>query len=153
MAFREVVLTDEEMKSGGRKFKKFDAIGDRHIGILLAVERTTKTFRPEEGAKTFNTYVFWNKVDGEFEISPAPTDLDKRLTKAMRPGSEGGQGLAPAKNHLVRMAFVSTTDTGQSSPMKVFKLEVDTEFVPPAGSMPPKSGQRPTPSLDEDVPF
>lgn len=161
MAFREVVLTEEEQKSGGgRKFKKFDAIGDKHIGLLVKIESQTKTFRAEEGPKTFDVYTFWNRTDGEFEVTP-PTDLDKKLKKARRPESEGGYGLTPGAGHLVLMAFNSTLPIeGRTDPMKIFALRVDTApeakilaGVPDSVLHAKKAGGTYGGGAEDDIPF
>lgn len=167
MAFKEVQLSEEEQKSGLRKFRKFDAIGDKHVGLLVKVEQQTKTFKAEEGPKTFAVYVFWDAVEGEFEITP-PTDLDKKLKKAMRPGSEGGLDLVPGRGHVVAMKYDSTLAiSGRSDPMKLFKLLVDTAPTPTflrqnkMGDPPPSvlhalgggaTGQK-APDEDDDIPF
>lgn len=129
MAFKEVKLTEEEAKGGnGRKFKKFEAIGDKYTGVLLGTETETKTFNAAEGPKTVTTYIFWGGKDGEAEITP-PHNLKQALLKAMKPVSDGGMGLTPysgdGKPWLVRMTFTSTQDTGQASPMKLFTVSVD----------------------------
>jgi hypothetical protein len=136
MAFREVTLTEEEQKAGQKRFEKFNAIGDTITGVLVRITPTTKTFKVEEGPKTFDTYAFWGpkkgdpKAPADFEISPLPYDLERKIKKAMRPVSEDGMGLVPGMGHLVQMKFDSTLPTGQDSPMYVFKVHVDTEFKP-----------------------
>lgn len=159
MAFQKVELSEEERKGSGRAFKKFNTIGDTYTGVLQAVERQTANFN--DGPKTVDVYVFWNKRDGEFEITP-PTDLAKKLKKAMRPVAEGGMGLTPGKGHLVQMKFASTLNTGKASPMAVIDVAVDTRFTPPRGSEPPQQQQQqqrrqepppPTPSDYDDIPF
>jgi hypothetical protein len=46
MAFREVVLTEEEQKAGGgRQWKKFEAIGDSALGFFAGV-RPPRSSRP-----------------------------------------------------------------------------------------------------------
>jgi hypothetical protein len=172
MAFRQVELTEEEMQQSGKRYEKFDAIGDTVTGVLVKKESVTKTFKVEEGPKTFDAYHFYGPKRGDakaplhFEISPLPYDLDRKMKKAMRPVAEGGMGLEPGKGHLVQMKFSSTLlIEGQANPMKVITLAVDTEFKPqkplPADvvwakdkrqtSAPPPAGAQP--DYDDDIPF
>lgn len=166
MAFREVVLTEEEQKGGGRPYKKLEAIGDSAVGFLVAVETQTKTFRIEEGPKTFKAYVLWGRLDGkvcEFEVTGS-YDLDRKMAKALKPfdGSpDGGLGLQEGMGHLVRMKFSSTLNTGQTSPMKMFIVAADTEFKPErplpasvtwAKQAAPRDADR-KPPADDDIPF
>jgi hypothetical protein len=137
MAFREVVLTDEEMKSGGRKFKKFEAIGDKHFGFFIGFETQRKDFYDGKGERELELLVFWTRQDGEFEITP-PDSLVKGIRKAMLPESQGGMGLRERAGHVVRMAFKSTKDVGKQNPMKLIGVEVDTSpTLPPGFAFPP----------------
>lgn len=154
MAFKEVVLTEEEQK-GGAKFKKFEAVGDTIIAVLVRVEQVTKTFNASEGPKTFTKYLFYSKNDGEFEVSPAPTDLERKLKKAMRAESDGGEGLEPGMGHLVKMKFTGTQDTGQTSPMKLTSVAVDKDFKPltPLPASVVWAKQKTGSSYTDDIPF
>lgn len=171
MAFRQVELSEEEIQQSGKRFEKFEAIGDTVTGVLVKRENVTKTFKAEEGPKTFDAYTFYGPKRGDskaplmFEISPLPFDLERKMKKALRPVADGGMGLKPGKGHLVQMKFSSTQDTGQASPMKVFTLAVDTEFKPqkplPAdvvwavksGSTSSAGAAQSKPPPDDDIPF
>lgn len=174
MAFRQVELTEEELQQSGKRYEKFDAIGDNPRGVLVKVETRTKTFDPAEGPKTFDAYTFYGPKRGDpkaplmFEISPLPFDLDRKMKKAMKPESEGGLGLTPGMGHFVDMKFVSTLApsggaTPNANPMKVITLNVDTEFKPqkplPAdvvwakGKAPMGGSQSASNAADDDIPF
>lgn len=161
MAFKKVELTEEEMKSGGRAFEKFDAIGDSQIGVYQFTERKEKEF--PDGKKTVTLHVFWrpanpakpDKKEGDFEIT-GTYHLDKSIEKAKKAPSDGGLGLDERAGHLVKMTWTSNRDTGQSSPMKVFDVQVDTDYpTNPKAKLPPgfKSGAKNQPPPDDDVPF
>ena len=158
MAFREVELSEEEKKGGGRKFKKFSAIGDAVLALFVRTEEDTVNY--SDGPKRVTKYIFWNRTDGEFEVTP-DTDLAKKLKKAQRPESEGGFGMAEGLGHLVKAKFASTLDTGQASPMKVYSLAVDTSPDPkfltgtPSTVLFAKQSSRPDarPAPDDDIPF
>jgi hypothetical protein len=173
MAFRTVELTEEELQQSGKRYEKFDAVGDRHRGVLVRIVSQTKTFNAAEGPKTFDAYIFYGPKRGDakaplmFEISPLPTNLEQKMKKALRPVSEGGFGLAPGKGHFMDMNFTGTRAIeGQANPMKIINLDVDTEFKPqkplPAevvwaqGKTPPASsgsGASARPPPDDDIPF
>lgn len=161
MAFREVVLTEEEQKGGGRPYKKLEAIGDSAAGFLVRKERQSKTF--DGVAKTLTAWVLYGKngeTVQEFEIT-STYDLDRKMDKAMKSAADGGLGLQEGMGHLVKMKFTSTLDTGQTSPMKVFTVAADTEFKPerplPASvtwakqAAPHGADRKPPP--DDDIPF
>ncbi len=162
MAFREVTLTEEEQKGGGRQWKKFDAIGDTALGFLVKKENSTANY--SDGPKQVTKWIFYGKLAGrpspeEFEITPT-TDLEKKLKKAERVPEAGGFGLAEGLGHLVKMSFMSTIPIeGRSDPMKVFTVAVDTDFKPqnplPASVVwAKKAGSAaPTPAADDDIPF
>lgn len=179
MAFRQVELTEEELQQSGKRYEKFDAVGDNPRGVLVKIVPTTKTFKAEEGPKTFDTYHFYGPKRGDakaplhFEIGPLPFDLERKMKKALRPVSEGGFGLQPGVGHFVDMKFTGTLAIeGQSNPMKVIALAVDTEFKPqkplPAdvlwakgkaqtrtsgGTQAGGSSAPPPPAADDDIPF
>ncbi len=158
MAFKEVVLTEEEQRAGsGRPFKKFDAIGDKALGFLVKKEKRTVNYK--DGAKQVTKWIFFGKLPGrqsaeEFEITPT-TDLEKKLKKAERE-----MGLVEGLGHLVKMTFSSTLKIeGRDDPMKAFTVVVDTSFMPqnplPASVTWAKSKAAPRESLstDDDIPF
>ena len=168
MAMRVVELTEEELKQSGKRYEKFTAVGDRHRGVLVKIESTTKTFKVEEGPKTFDVYTFYGPKSGDanaplmFEISPLPFDLERKVKKARRPVSEGGEGLEPGKGHFLDMAYTGNTPDGG---MKLFKLGVDTAFTSQkplpaevvwavkATSAAPQNGGQTKPPPDDDIPF
>lgn len=155
MAFKKVELSDEEMKSGGRAFEKFSAIGDSHLGVYQFTEKQTKDF--PDGKKTITVHVMWRPAnpakpeqrEGDFEIT-GTYHLDKCIEKA-----RNELGLKERAGHLVKMKWESNRDTGQSSPMKVFDVQVDTDYPQnPKATLPPglKGGANPPPPND-DIPF
>lgn len=160
MAFREVVLTEEEQKGGGRPYKKLEAIGDSAVGFLVRKERQKKNF--PDGAKEITAWVLYGKngeMMQEFEVT-GTYDLDRRMEKAMKSVDNGGLGLQGGMGHLVRMKFTSTLDTGQTSPMKLFTVAADIEFKPerplPASVTWAKQaahGADRKPPSDDDIPF
>lgn len=173
MAFKEVTLTPEEEKAGQKRFENFNAIGDVVTGVLVQVRSVTKTFDPREGPKTFDAYSFYGPKRGDanaplnFEISPLPYDLERKIKKAMRPIAEGGFGLQEGMCHLVQMKFTGTKAIeGQTNPMKIISLAVDTDFKPqkplpsdviwakakPA-QVTPVETPPPAPVDDDDIPF
>lgn len=170
MAFKEVVLTEEEQKQGsGNRYRKFAAIGDKHFGVFLG---TRVDNNGSYGPQT--KYVLWTSKEGHFEL-PSAFDLDKKVAKAQRSVQDGGQGLygewtGTGKPHAVRFTFTSTQDIGQTNPMKIFKVEADTDLNLPAGTRvptltelypPQRAAQGPQPSQrqpnppppDDDIPF
>lgn len=131
MAFREVVLTEEEQKAGGgRQWAKFAAIGDSALGFFVRKETQKKTFKVEEGEKTIELWIFYGKLPGrpspeEFEVIPTH-DLKMKLEKAEREF-----GLKEGLGHLVKMTFSSTRKIdGRDEPMKIFTVATDVEFQP-----------------------
>jgi hypothetical protein len=167
MAWKKVELTEEEKKAGGgRPFKKFSAVGDSALGFFVEIEEQSKTFNAAEGPKIVTAYIFYGEVVGqdgvkstrEFEIT-APYDLDRQLKKAMRPESEGGYGLVAGMGHLVKMKRTGSQDTGQASPMGLFEVAVDTEFVaksPLPASVVWAKSRAPAPNAPaggDDIPF
>lgn len=169
MAFRQVELTEEELKAGGRKFKKFEAIGDKITAFFIGWETQEKDFKQGRGLETVEGLVFWSKQEGEFEISPAPDSLKKSINKAMRAESDGGVGLKERAGHVVKMHFKATRDTGQTHPAKIIAIEVDTTPAIPAGFVFPRGvkdaapastgsasrqqNNAPPPVADDDIPF
>lgn len=110
------------------KFVKFAAVGDKHGGIFVSHETAMNKFDKEE-----HRYTFKNK-EGLFTIT-ANYDLNRRLQKAqLQPG------------HAVIMTYVSDlpSKTEGYSPMKMFKVVVDTDPKKPA----PKA-----PVVDDNEPF
>lgn len=160
MAFKTVELTEEEQKgNGGRKFKKFEAVGDKMLALFVKTEKATANY--SDGPKEVTKYIFWNRTDGEFEVTPT-TDLDKKLKKAMKPESDGGFGLAPGLGHLVKIAFASTLPIeGRADPMKIFSVAVDTapeaqfHAGAPAEVLSAKTGRQAknAPPPEDDIPF
>jgi hypothetical protein len=158
MAFKKVELTEEEQKgSGGRKFKKFDAVGDKALALFVKTARETANYA--DGPKDVTKYIFWNRTDGEFEVTP-PMDLEQKLKKAMRPESEKGFGLEAGKGHLVKMVFTHVQDIPNSTnKKKVFDVEVDTapdvafhKGAPPE-VLHARNGSTPASDEDDDIPF
>lgn len=160
MAFKTVELDEDELKGGsGRKFKKFEKVGDKLLALFVKTEEGTANY--SDGVKKVTKYIFWNRTEGEFEVT-APTDLDKKLKKAMKSESDGGFGLASGLGHLVKIAFASTLPIdGRTDPMKIFSVAVDTapeaqfhtgapaEVLFAKGGRPAKN----TPPPEEDIPF
>jgi hypothetical protein len=144
------------MKSGGRAFERFEAIGDSHLGVYQFTEKQEKTF--PDGKKTITVHVFWRpanpakpeKKEGDFEITGA-YHLDKCIEKAKK-----DLGLQERAGHLVKSTWVSNRDTGQASPMKVFDVQVDTDYPSnPKAKLPPnlKTGGTNQLPPDDDIPF
>lgn len=170
MAFRQVELTEEELKAGSRAFKKFDAIGDKITAFFVGWESQQKDFKDGKGLQSIDVLVFWSKQDGEFEITP-PDSLTKSINKAMRAPEAGGVNLRERAGHVVRMAFKATRDTGKANPAKVIGIEVDTAPAIPAGFVFPRGVKEaifadggvtrrqnnapppPEPQDDDDIPF
>lgn len=105
MAFREITV--DETDTGNKTFKKFEAIGDKHAGVFVSKARVDGKFGPKD------EYTFKNK-EGEFTITPG-ADLGKRLEKA---------ALVPGDK--VIMSYVADKEIGKPSPMKVFKVLVES---------------------------
>lgn len=162
MAFKKVELTEEEQKgSGGRKFQKFEAVGDKALALFVKTEKGTANYAT--GPKEVTKWVFWNRTEGEFEVTPV-MDLEQKLKKAMRPENDGGFGLEAGKGHLVKMVFAHTQDVPNqpNKQKKVFNLEVDTEPKPEFHKGAPSdvlfamgngSAKNQPPPEDDDIPF
>ena len=161
MAFRKVVLTESEQKgAGGRKFKKFEAVGDKALALFVDTEEGTADY--VDGPKKVTKYIFWNRTDGEFEVTP-PMDLELKLKKAMKTEADGGFGLAPGPGHLVKMVFTHTQDIPNSTnKKKIFDVEAETapgaQFTAgaPASVLHAKNtagGPRPPTPPEDDIPF
>lgn len=162
MAFKKVELSEEEQKgSGGRKFQKFDAVGDKALALFVKTERGVANYA--DGPKDVTKYIFWNRTDGEFEVTPV-MDLEQKLKKAMRPVEAEGFGMEAGKGHLVKMAFTHTQDVPNQpgKQKKIFDVQVDT--TPDAtfhkGAPPEvlfaKAGvqaKNQAPPVDDDIPF
>lgn len=132
MAFREV--DPGPMPEG--KFWKPSAIGDKFLGVF--VSKTERTANFNEGPKKVTDWSFKNR-EGAWIINPN-ADLQRRFDAAdLKPG------------HAVRITYVSNLDTGKADPMKVFRLEVDTEWKPAAAAPPPPPPPRAP--VDDDIPF
>lgn len=127
MAWVDVEVSEEqrkEMSGGGGNWVKFSAIGDKVWGRFDAYEERDSRLNP--GKKDHNYTL--TGPDGTVSFT-APTDLHVKLQKAMRPPdgtSKGGLGLKPGVGHRICVTYTSNLDTGQASPMKVFRLQVDT---------------------------
>jgi hypothetical protein len=168
MAFRQVELTEEELRAGSRAYKKFTAIGDKITAFFIGWETQEKDFKQGKGVESVDVLVFWNRQDGEFEITP-PDSLTKAINKAMRAESDGGVSLRERAGHVVKMMFKATRDTGQPNPAKIIAIEVDTTPTIPAGFVFPRGvkdaapqwkeegrqgvGLPPPPASDDDIPF
>lgn len=170
MAMREVVLSDEEKKEGLIVFKKFEVIGDTALGTYLGRETKTKTFKAEEGPRQITEYYFWNSKDGEFSVTP-PFDLERQFKKALKAESEGGFGLRAFDGktaHICKMAYSGSQPTNSGSPMKLFRLGIDTSPAIPADVIakipvkafagapapaPQGQTQRNPPPAEDDIPF
>lgn len=131
MAFREVEVDPVDEVD----FYKFNAIGDRFVGLFLRQTKKTITF--DSGSREVDEYVFRNR-EGEFAIT-ANYDLKRRLEKAaLKPG------------YAVRITYVADIPPRKEgfSPMRQFRVEVDES---------PQLGQRTPPPppqpVDDDIPF
>lgn len=108
MAFKEVEADPHESSS----FFKFNAIGDKFAGVFKSYSQKDGTYGPE------HNYVFQTK-EGAITVN-AKTDLHKKLQKAaLKPG------------YKVIASYASDLDTGKPSPMKIFKVLVDSEVAAP----------------------
>lgn len=155
MAWVDVEVSEEqrkEMSGGGGNWVKFSAIGDKVWGRFDAYEERDSRLNP--GKKDHNYTL--TGPDGTVSFT-APTDLHVKLQKAMRPPdgtSKGGLGLKPGAGHRICVTYTSNLDTGQASPMKVFRLQVDT--VPAQGQAQtqqrqPAAQTRPMQVRQEDI--
>lgn len=165
MAFKKVELDEEDMKSSGRAFEKFSAIGDKRSGVWLRTEKQTKTFNPAEGPKTVNVHILWwpggARVPGG-EVRPAEDyeitgywGLDAAIEKAKKPESEGGLGLKDDAGHLVRLTYAKDLPTAKGA-ARMFTVEADTEYpTNPKAKLPPgfKGGAKPAAPDEDDIPF
>lgn len=110
MAFKEVVI--EEQSSGSKApFFKFNAIGDRLLGVFLNEQPGSGQYG--EG-KTW--YVFKTK-EGNVTLD-APANCAQALRKAKNEGL-----LQPGRK--VMITYTADKDIGKSNPMKLFKVLVD----------------------------
>lgn len=159
MAFKKVELTEEEQKgSGGRKFQKFDAPGDKALALFVRTEKGTANYG--DGPKDVTKYIFWNRTEGEFEVTPS-MDLEQKLKKATRAEADGGFGLEAGKGHLVKMTFTHTQDIPNSTnKKKIFDVQVDTapdaqfhKGAPAEVLFAKAGGAKNPPPPDDDVPF
>jgi hypothetical protein len=150
MAFKEVVLTKEEVAALSGKFWKPKMVGDKLLGFFVKYEQRQHDFGPQNGGvKTLHSYTFQNK-EGAITHDANP-DLHRKLQKAMKPAAEGGLGLTPGQRHACSMTYSGDLDTGQESKMKMFRLEVDTDFK--AGAAPPPPPPPPPATDYDDIPF
>lgn len=149
MAYKEIVLTEEEQKAGSSNYVKFSAIGDKFAGVFVNTNTREVTF-PGQKPRNVTDYVFKNR-EGTHILS-APFDLDRKLKKAaLRPG------------YKVAMVFtgeVAPEDPSKSA-MKLFKVLVDDEIsststAAAAPKPPPPAPKPPPPSAGsefDDIPF
>lgn len=138
MAFREVELTEEERAAMGTRYKKFEAIGDRIAGLFVSVQDRQGKFGPET-VYTFRTKNEQGQVEDIALSSGGNTDAAIKLSKA---------GLKPGNKVIV--AFTGTRDVGKTSPMKLFKVQVDDSVTP----LPSVSAAKPAaPKPADDTPF
>lgn len=160
MAFKKVELSEEEQKGGGgKKFKKFDAVGDKMLALFVRTEQDTANY--PDGPKKVTKYIFYNRNDGEFEVTPS-IDLEQKLKKAAKPTPDGF-GMEPGKGHLVKVVFTHVQDIPNSeNKKKIFSVEVDTtpdaQFHAgvPAEMLFAKAGAAKSanpPPPDDDIPF
>lgn len=132
MAFKEVAVDPVE-QSG--TFFKFNAIGDRLLGVFLRTEKRTVTFRPDEGPREVTTYFFRTK-EGDVSLDPT-VDLARRFEKAqLKPGY---------KVIATYVADIPNANPARSA-MKQFKLLVDDEVSAPKAPPPPADDF-------DDIPF
>lgn len=85
----------------------FDTIGDQFIGKFLG----TRTIEPSDPSERPYVQARFEGTDGEVYF----TNLGYSLRKGLRDVRAG---------HMVRVTYSDDLDTGQASPMKVFKVEV-----------------------------
>jgi hypothetical protein len=125
MAWVDVEVSEQERKElsgGGGNWFKFAAIGDKVWGRFDA-------YKTREGKYGTEHNYTVTQQNGSVVSFTAPTDLHQKLQKAMRPAdgtSKGGQGLTPGVGHKIAVTYTANQDTGQTSPMKVFRLQCDT---------------------------
>lgn len=157
MAWVDVEVSEEERKElsgGGGNWVKFVAVGDKVWGRFDAYEE--RDSRLNVGKKDHN-YTVTNP--GGTVSFTAPHDLHIKLQKAMRPPDgtqKGGQGLKPGVGHRICATYTANKDTGQASPMKVFRLQCDT--APAQGQAQtqqrqsaPQTQTRAMPVRDQDI--
>lgn len=152
-AWVDVEVSEEqrkEMSGGGGNWAKFSAIGDKVWGRFDAYEERDSRLNP--GKKDHNYTL--TGPDGTVSFT-APTDLHVKLQKAMRPAdgtSKGGLGLKPGVGHRICVTYTSNLDTGQASPMKVFRLQVDTAPAAQGQAQQRQTqAQRPVQVRDQDI--
>jgi hypothetical protein len=126
MAFQEVKVDDAgELGS----FFKFNAIGDKLLGVFVSYEEAQGTYGPEK------RYTLKNR-EGLHTVT-ANFDLNRRLQAAqLQPG------------HAVKITHtgVLPNKDPSKSGMKQFKVEVDRDFKMPGAPPPP-------PVANDDIPF
>lgn len=155
-AWVDVEVSEEqrkEMSGGGGEWFQFRAIGDKLYGRLDAYEERDSRLNP--GKKDHNYTV--TTPEGRTLKTTATHDLQVKLQKAMRPPdgtSKGGLGLKPGVGHRICATYTSNQDVGQDSPMKVFRLQVDT--APAQGQAQtqqrqPAAQTRAMPVRDQDI--
>lgn len=140
MAWKDVELSEEERASMAQKFYKFEAIGQKLYGrVVRIVPQTGQYAKPGMHDFVIRTK---NTETGEIEevVLNPPTDLAALLKKA---------GVAP--NHAIEATYASDRDVGKASPMKCFKLRVNTEA--PAQAAAPKPAPAPVPKPADDLEF
>lgn len=137
MAWQEVTLSEEERASMAQKFYKFEAIGQKLYGrVVRLVPQTGQYAKP--GAHDFvvrTKNAETNEIE-EVVLNP-PTDLAALIKKAN-----------VAVDHAIEATYVSDRDVGKASPMKVFKLRVNTE-APRAPAPKPAPVPAPKPAADD----
>lgn len=144
MAYKEVELSEEEMKSAGAAYVQFKAIGDKLIGRFLGTQPTTgKYAKAGENDYRFKT-VNEKKEVVEVLLTPA-TNCRMKLEKA----EKNGELRIGSK---VLISFDSEQDIGKQSPLKIFKVAIDNS-PPPAGAVAPKPPPPPPPPAADDIDF
>jgi hypothetical protein len=127
VAYKEVKVSDEELKSSNGEFFKFQAIGDKFEGEFVSSATRVNNF-----GKTEQNYTFKRIPDGKLCTITANKDLNVRLTKAaLRPGMK------------VFIKYVKDIPIpNQTSPMRSFVVGVDDGAAAP-----------PPPPPADDIPF
>jgi hypothetical protein len=149
MAYKEIVLTEEEQKAGSGSYVKFEAIGAKFAGVFVSANVREVMFPGQTKPRNVTDYVFKNR-EGTHTLS-APFDLDRKLKKAaLKPG--------------YRVAMVFTGEVAPEDPsksaMKLFKVLVDDEITTSTAAvvkpLPPPAPKPPPPSAGsefDDIPL
>ncbi len=135
MAFVEVKVDENELSGGD--FFKFDALGTKLTARFVSFVAKKGNFEKLEQHYTFRTKA------GDVVVN-APTHLARTLEKAaLKPG------------HAVMMEYVRDLPPTREgySPMKIFKVLVDSAPPKPGAAKPPPPPPVPEADPLDDIPY